>query len=72
MSWFRKFRRPNREQRLIAEAKANQDRWRIERLGQYNAERSRGIVHDDEWRDYMRAEQEWFNDHAWDPRVTSI
>lgn len=36
-------------------------RLRIERLGQYNAERNRGIVHQDWWVAMMREEQAWFD-----------
>jgi hypothetical protein len=38
------------------------ERRRIERLARYNAERERGLVHTEDWRDFMRAEQMWFND----------
>jgi hypothetical protein len=36
-------------------------RWRIMRLATYNSERDRGLVHTDEWREFMAAEQAWFD-----------
>lgn len=34
---------------------------RIWRLAGYNAEKSRGIVHTNEWVELMKREQEWFD-----------
>ena len=38
-----------------------EDRYRIERLAQYKAERDRCIMHTLEWRTLMLAEQDWFD-----------
>jgi hypothetical protein len=37
------------------------NRARVHKLAQYNAEVSRGIMHTDTWKEFMRIEQEWFN-----------
>lgn len=34
---------------------------RINRLATFNAEVARGLVHTDDWRGFMRREQEWFD-----------
>jgi len=35
--------------------------WRVERLGRFNAERARGLLHTPEWIAFMESEQEAFN-----------
>lgn len=42
------------------------DRYRIERLADYNGEVSRGLVHTPEWRTLMAIEQDWFNRREWE------
>lgn len=37
------------------------ERWRVEQLGRYNAERARGLVHTLEWQAFMSREQRWFD-----------
>jgi hypothetical protein len=34
---------------------------RTRRLATYNSERMRGLLHSEEWKDYMREEQDWFD-----------
>lgn len=35
---------------------------RIARLGYYNGEVARGLVHTEEWKQHMREEQDWFDE----------
>jgi hypothetical protein len=56
-TWSRAWKR----HRKAHEALDSSRRDRITRLGIYNAERERGIVHTTAYDNYMRAEQEWFD-----------
>lgn len=46
---------------LFGDAVPLEQRVRVERLGTYNAEVDRGIVHCQEWRELMAREQKWFD-----------
>ncbi len=37
---------------------------RMTRLATYNAEVGRGLVHTEEWIEFMRKEQEWWNNEG--------
>lgn len=47
---------------LFGDAVPLEERARVERLGQYNAEVQRGILHTPDWDSLMDSEQEWFDD----------
>ena len=34
---------------------------RVNRLARYNSEAARGLLHSEEWREFMAREQAWFN-----------
>lgn len=38
------------------------EEFRLNRLGCYNAERARGLLHTKEWQERMAVEQAWFDD----------
>lgn len=42
-----------------------QDHRRVDRLGRYNTERSRGLTHEKEWIEFMVEEQKWFDNERW-------
>ena len=58
LGWIRKIPFMGRQQPTFAD----NELWKVRRLGQYNAEKMRGIVHTEEYAERMKEVQQWFDE----------